>query len=279
MDKFIPATHDVVFKALFARNTDILKAFLRDVLDLPLSEEDKVLVLNPEIVPLVVDGKLCRLDIHVETDKRKFNIEMQARRQGFSPERILFYWSKMYASDVRESAVYETLDRTFSVNVLSFSFLESEEYHTSFSIRDDREHKQLTDKLSIHLFELPKVPKELKANDDRQMWMRLIMADTEEVLAMIKDTTTNPEIKKGAEKILDVNADIALREQIWARDKALYDYWNDMNVARREGVEQGIQQGIEQGIDQGRENRDNELTEKWRKQGKSEEEIAQLLGK
>ena len=97
------------------------------------------------------------------------------------------------------------------------------------------------------------------------------MADTEEVLAMIKDTTTNPEIKKGADKILDVNADVALREQIWARDKALYDYWNDMNVARREGVEQGLEQG--------RENRDNELAAMWRQQGKSEEEIAVLLGK
>ena len=93
------------------------------------------------------------------------------------------------------------------------------------------------------------------------------MADTEEVLAMIKDTTTNPEIKKGADKIREINADIALREQIWARDKALYDYWNDMNVARREGVEQG------------RENRDNELAAMWRQQGKSEEEIAVLLGK
>ncbi len=66
---------------------------------------------------------------------------------------------------------------------------------------------------------------------------------------------------------LKINADIALREQIWARDKALYDYWNDMNVARREGVEQG------------RENRDNELAAMWRQQGKSEEEIAVLLGK
>ena len=210
-----------------------------------------------------MDGKLCRLDIRVETEKRKFNIEMQARRQGFSSEMILFYWSKVYTGDFKEGGFYETLDRTLSVNVLNFSFLECEEYHTSFSIRDDREYKQLTDKLSIHLFELPKVPKELKADDDRQMWMRLIMADTEEVLAMIKDTTTNPEIKKGADKILDVNADIALREQIWARDKALYDYWNDINVARREGREEHIK----------------ELTERWRQQGKSEDEIAELLGK
>ena len=222
-----------------------------------------------------MDGKLCRLDIRVETEKRKFNIEMQARRQGFSSEMILFYWSKVYTGDFKEGGFYETLDRTLSVNVLNFSFLECEEYHTSFSIRDDREYKQLTDKLSIHLFELPKVPKELKADDDRQMWMRLIMADTEEVLAMIKDTTTNPEIKKGADKILDVNADIVLREQIWARDKALYDYWNDMNVARREGVEQGIQQGI----DQGRESLSNELIAMWRQQGRSEEEIDELLGK
>ncbi len=35
MAEIISASHDVVFKTFFVRNPDILRAFLRDVLDLP----------------------------------------------------------------------------------------------------------------------------------------------------------------------------------------------------------------------------------------------------
>ena len=48
MAEIIPASHDVVFKALFVRNHDLLRAFLRDVLDLPLKENDEVTILIPK---------------------------------------------------------------------------------------------------------------------------------------------------------------------------------------------------------------------------------------
>lgn len=80
MAEIISASHDVVFKALFVRNRDLLRAFLRDVLDLPLTENDRVDVLNPEEIPNIAEGKISRLDIHVNMANRRFNIEMQARR-------------------------------------------------------------------------------------------------------------------------------------------------------------------------------------------------------
>ena len=82
MTEIISASHDVVFKALFVRNPDVLRAFLRDVLDLPLSDDDEVTILNPELIPETADGKLSRLDIHVKMAHRKFNIEMQARKRA-----------------------------------------------------------------------------------------------------------------------------------------------------------------------------------------------------
>ena len=46
MVDIISASHDVVFKALFVRNPDILRAFLRDVLDLPLTDNDEVIITS-----------------------------------------------------------------------------------------------------------------------------------------------------------------------------------------------------------------------------------------
>ena len=89
MREIIPASNDVVFKALFVRNPDVLRAFLRDILDLPLTERDEITILNPELVPDAAEGKLSRLDIHVKMEDRRFNIEMQVRKRGFDVERVL----------------------------------------------------------------------------------------------------------------------------------------------------------------------------------------------
>ena len=133
MAEFIPAKHDVVFKALFVYHHDILAAFLHDVLDLPITVKSHIDVKNPEIIPVYADGKTCRLDIHVETENRKFNVEMQSRADGFSTERVLYYWSKMFIAELETGEKYELLEQTYSINVLGFKHFDCDEYHSSFS--------------------------------------------------------------------------------------------------------------------------------------------------
>ena len=244
MEEFISASHDIVFKALFAKNEDILKAFLRDVLELPLTEQASLQVLNDELIPDVANGKMSRLDIHVIMPNKKFNVEMQARKKGFSVDRVLYYWAEMFSDGFVSGGHYENLDQTFSVNVLGFNFLACDEYHSAYSVLENRRHEQLTDKLSIHIFELPKISEEINPADDKQMWLRLIKANSEEELDMIKTTTQNPMIHKSIDKIKELNADAILREQIRQRDKALRDYENDMTVSRLEGREEGREEGI-----------------------------------
>ena len=247
MAEFIPATHDVVFKALFVYNPDVLRAFLRDILDLPITDETVVTILNPELVPDAADGKMCRLDIHVEMGKYKFNVEMQARVKGFSKERVLYYWADMFVDKFEAGGKYEDLEKTYSVNVLGFKLFDCKEYHSSFSIREDSRNEQFIDKLSIHVFELPKVPNTLIADDDKQMWMELIKADSEEALEMVRTSTQNPMIQRAVDAVRAINADEALREQIRQRDKAIRDYENDMAVVRAEGKAEGLAEGQVEG--------------------------------
>lgn len=261
MGEIISASHDVVFKALFVRNPDILRAFLSDILDLPITNNDKITILNPELIPDFSEGKLSRLDIHVEMKNRRFNIEMQARKNGFSAERVLYYWAELYAEKFESGGKYEDLEQTISVNVLGFKFLNCENYYSSYSILEDTRYEKFTDKLSIYVFELPKVPKEIISGDVKQQWMELIRADSEEALEMVRTTTENPAIQKGIEAVYALNADTVLREQIRQREKAVRDYENDMATARSEG----------------RTEERNALIEKMRKRGMSEEEIKEFF--
>lgn len=225
-----------------------MRAFLRDVLDLPLTEKDKGDILNPELISESSDGKLSRLDIHVEMADRRFNIEMQARKNGFSAERVLYYWARMFDDKVESGSKYEALEQTFSVNILGFRYLDCNEYHSSYSILEDKRYEKFTDKLSIHIFELPKVPKEIISGDNKQQWMELIRADSEEALERVRTSATSPEIQKGIEKIYELNADMILREQIRQRDKAIRDYENDMAVAEERGIAKGRAEGVTEGL-------------------------------
>lgn len=135
-----------------------------------------------------------------------------------------------------------------------------------FSILENTRYEKLTDKLSIHIFELPKVPKELISGDNKQKWMELIKADSEEALEMVRVTTENPAIKKGIDAVYELNADTILREQIRQRDKAIRDYENDMAIAKSEGKAEG------------RKEERNMIVETMRKNGFTEEQIKLALG-
>ncbi len=269
MNDFISASHDVVFKALFVRNQDVLKAFLNDSLDLNLTDADSIKVMSSEDVPDAANGKLSRFDVHVRTANRRYNVEMQAQKSGFSSERVLYYWSKLYGDGFESGSKYEELDQTYSVNVLGFNYFDCKEYRSSFSILENERHELLTDKLSIHVFELPKVPKELISGDRVQEWMEIIKAESEEALDIVRKRTENPMINKAIDAICQLNADEKLREQIRVQQKAEYDYGNDMAVARDEGRAEGLMEGRLETL---KENAAN-----MRVEGLDDETIARIL--
>ena len=97
MESIISAKNDVVFKVLFSRNKELLREFLNDVLNISIESVNDIDVLNPELPPKSIDGKFSRLDVNVRTLGENVNVEMQVENEPDFKERILFYWSKMYA--------------------------------------------------------------------------------------------------------------------------------------------------------------------------------------
>ena len=83
---------------------------------------------------------------------------------------------------------------------------------------------------------------------------------------MVKSTTRNPAIQQGAEAILELNGDAAVREQVFTRKKALLDYNNDIAVAKSQGKSEG------------RIERDNEIFENMRRNGFTDDQIQLALG-
>lgn len=237
--KVLSAKNDVVFKALFVKNKKILKAFLSDILEIPLEKITDIKITNSEIIPDKVDGKLSRLDINLITSEGNINIEMQMVREDDYSERILFYWAKMYVSGIDKGEVYKNLNKTISISVLGFKMFDCPKYHSEFQVLEKDRHELFSDKMSLHFFELPKISDKLDTGDRKQLWLQLINADTEEDFAMLRETNV-PIIQESVNKIYELSNDEQIREYVRQREKARLDWNSDMYNAELRGIEKMI---------------------------------------
>ncbi|MDE5736927.1 MAG: Rpn family recombination-promoting nuclease/putative transposase [Oscillospiraceae bacterium] len=271
--EIIPVTNDVMFKALFVRNPDLLKSFLVAALNLDSSSITNLKIRNTELTPDYYEGKLTRLDILLETDGKIINIEMQVARKEDYKERALFYWARMYNNELKEGETYDEISRCICINVLNFTMFECSDYHSSFSVREDTRHELLTDRMQIHFLELPKVEKiseksEAEKEDTLQLWMQLFKAKSKEELEVLK-TTTIKEIQTSVNVIYDLSEDEQIRERVRQREKAEQDYYSDIAHAKAKGKAEGLVEGAA--------NERTNLIAKWKAKGKTEKEIQELL--
>lgn len=79
--EIIPITNDVMFKALFTQNPDLLKDFLESTLNLPSNTIKSLKFLNFEKIPIYYCGKLATLDVLVEAEERTINVEIQIAKK------------------------------------------------------------------------------------------------------------------------------------------------------------------------------------------------------
>jgi len=284
-EKFFPATNDVIFKALFVKNQELLKAFLSAALEIPVSEMKVLTIKNAEMPPVYIDGKLTRLDILLETNGKVINIEMQVAKRDDYKERTLLYWARMYNEEMKQGKAYNETGRCICINILNFGMFDCEDYHSSFSVLEDKRHERLTDRMHLHFFELTKVPSIKRKNqpdttDDLRLWMQLFKAKDKEELSMLKSTNVTA-IQESADAILILNKDKDICDLAKEREEAEMDYYSGLLNAEAKGRAEGRAEGKAEGEAKGRAEGEAiahaKLIAKWKAKGKTDEEIAELL--
>ena len=132
----------------------------------------------------------------------------------------------------------------------------------------------LTDKFSIHFFELKKIKNASSDNKPMKEWLRLINAETEGDLMDIQKETKIPEVHQTIVKLRELSADDKLRQEVYYREKRLHDEASALNNARREGIELGRVEGIELG----RAEQMDAIIRNMRKNGLTEDQIRKYIG-
>jgi len=225
---------DTMFKMLFVRHRDLLKRFVAELMGINHDSIGHFAITNTEMPAEAIKGKFCRLDINMEVDGERVNLEVQVDNEGNYPERAMFHWARLYSSALPKGEDYGELPRTVVISLIDFNLFDCEEFHSEFRALEVRRGEELTDRMSLHFFELKKVPAgELDPRDMLLLWLSLFRAETEEDLEKIKATEV-PEMELMIDAYNQIAASPEFLELERLRQRAREDEANALSNARKQ---------------------------------------------
>lgn len=251
--KMLSPKLDIVFQALFGDvgSEKITGRFLQSILKQEVSEVDlsQNIVLRRE----KEDDKLGILDIMAKVNEKEYcNIEMQLVDTGEIRERILYYWSKIYARQLKKGQKYRELEKTIVILIANFEIkgLEDLKYHTEWKIMDKETRKViLTDKFELRIIELPKI----KEEEQEELIDWLLFLENPQSERVKTKMEENEELKEAVEKLQGMSEDDYMQRIADLREKAILDYNSGMDTALRKGIKKGkletAKKMLEKGMD------------------------------
>lgn len=237
-------------------NEIITKGLLNAILDTKVEkvELDQNTILEKDIY----DDKIGILDIKATLNNNVIcDIEMQMVNQPSLDHRLLFYWSKLYASNMKQGDKYSALKKTIIILFANFKLKNLNQVpkgHTTWQLREKEFSKiLLTDVCEIHIIELPKL-KRLTNQKNQSIqekmllqWMNFLLTPKE---LEGSDMEKNEALKKAMEEYEDIQKDEHERYLAFLRMKHILD-----TEAIREG-------GFEEGIEKGKKEKQIEIAKK-----------------
>jgi len=233
---------DTLFKMLFVQNPPLLKNLVASLLAIPIESIERLEILNENIQPDNMAEKFCRLDINMTVDGQRVDLEIQVNNEGNYPERILYYWARDYSSALPEGGDYKDLPRTIVISIINFNLFKSPDFHSEFCPLEVKRHEPLSDRMSLHFFELRKLPaNQLSAADNLLLWLSLFKAETEEELEKINALEV-PVMVQAINAYKKITADSEFRELERQRSIARHNETTALRHARDQ--EREIWQGV-----------------------------------
>lgn len=255
--RILSPKNDVIFQALFGRGKEsITKAMLEDILKIKIQKID--LDKNKDLLNDRKEQKNGRVDVRaVINDNIECDIEIQVVTHEKMMERFLYYWAKMYATNLKVGNQYSKLRKTISIIIVGEEieqFNEIPKAHTKWQLREEN-HKDivLTEYCEINIIELPKAIQEYQNNkqDEVLQWMMFLEnPENEEVFKIMEE---NEDIKAAKEELDKINQDEILWKEALDIEITRMDQEQLMYEAKRDGKKEGklevAKKMLEKGID------------------------------
>lgn len=157
-------------------------------------------------------------------------------------QRTLFYWSKLYFSQIKSGSKYSDLKKTITINLLNFDYLPYENFHSNHHLYEDTNKAMLSDILEIHFIELKKFSKVKKdINNPLHRWLLFLTNPEDEILEEIE--MADSKIKKAHEVLDYLSEDEEVIRLAELRKKKIMDEISRLEGAKEEGKKEGEEEG------------------------------------
>ena len=245
--KLLKPKNDVVFQSIFNQNNaKITKAFVEALLDEKITKmtinSDQILVRDTP------EDKLGILDLELDiNNNEKVDVEIQLIERANFVERLLFYFSRLYASEIKRGDSYTEAKKVILIAIIDYPLELTQtisEMETVWKLCE-KNHPDLvlTDSIEICILELDKVKNTYYKNklDKKAQWM-LFLDDpnSREVKEIMKK---NNDIKDAVIEVHERSKDEQLRRLAELKEKAIMDEKAIYKAGRLRGEKEGITQG------------------------------------
>ncbi|MFY0762175.1 Rpn family recombination-promoting nuclease/putative transposase [Metabacillus dongyingensis] len=236
--KRLKPLNDFVFKKLFGENQDkeLLIGFLNAVLK---NDVEDLYIVEEKLGKEKIDDKQGILDIKaICYSGEKINIEVQLANEYNMKERTLFYWSKLFTEDFKAAEKYSDLNKTITINILGFNYLDNiESFHSSYKIYEDETKQLLTDLLEIHFIEMPKFnAMEADLHNPLHRWLLFLREDTVKQPNLEEVFILDQLVAKAEDKLRRLSADEETIRMYQLREKFIADQKTQIEGARNDGM-------------------------------------------
>ena len=178
---------------------------------------------NRHILGRYPEEKLGILDLKATLDNGTIcNVEIQLADNKDTAERFLYYWSRIYSSQLIKGEDYGKINKVMGIIIIDYEFNKTrkiEDLSTKWKIREvsKGEEIELTDVFELYIIELPKAKRILEkdASNKLAQWMLFLNNPNEKEVAKIMNE--NKEIKE------EMSKDKELRRVAELREKAIRD--------------------------------------------------------
>ncbi|MCI9251620.1 MAG: Rpn family recombination-promoting nuclease/putative transposase [Lachnospiraceae bacterium] len=244
---------DFCFKELM-EDAEVRKGFISALLGVKPEEIEHTVLLPTHLRQEHPEDKLGILDIRVfifergkgkdaaSQSRKQMDLEIQLAPFPLWPERSVFYLAKMYTGEIQKGESYGVLQKCIHVGILDFVlFGEDEEFYSCFHLWEDHRHRMYTDKLELHILELPKIAERDYQETELLNWGRFFNGEKKEEFELAAEGSLY--IEKAYERLTEISADDLKRLEYEAREKAIRDH----NYLMDYNLELGIKKGLDQG--------------------------------
>lgn len=217
----------------------LLNAVLR-----PATPIVSVEIRDPEKLADTTGGKRVRLDLLARLeDGTSIDVEMQALKVRAFPERVLYYWAREYGTQLPSGQSYKRLRPVVLVLFLAYEGLPGDRLHSIFELREIHDGQPFTDRLSIHVIELPKRTRAALPPTDVDLlpWAHFLGSVTDEEVA--EACMSNPVIEKTQRALEELSSKPEVRLRALEREDELRLWEIELHAQRVEGRVEGKVEG------------------------------------